>query len=47
MEESKALEWLSNKYLDTVKRGKPNLRLANQLKLIIDVVQVYHEVINK
>ena len=34
------LEYLFNKYLQTVKDGKPNIRLANQVKLVIDCIQI-------
>lgn len=44
LSETENLEWFYKKYADTVKRGKPNARTANQLKLMIDVIQVYHMV---
>ena len=43
LSETDDLKYIFNKYLDTVKRCKPNRRIANQLKLSIDTIQVYYK----
>ena len=34
------LEYFFHQYLSSVKRGKPNQRMANNLKTLIDIIQV-------
>lgn len=34
------LEFLFKKYLSSINRNKPNQRLANQLKIMIDCIQI-------
>ena len=38
------LEYFFSKYLASVKHGKPNIRLAKNLKAIIDIIQIKHMV---
>lgn len=40
LSESDTLEYFFKKYFSTVKRGRPNLRAAKQLKTIIDTIQI-------
>lgn len=35
-----SLKYFFDKYISSVERGKPNQKMANQLKTIIDIVQV-------
>ena len=35
-----SLKYFFHKYISSVERGKPNQRMANHLKSIIDVIQV-------